>query len=469
VLSANDARALVAEDLFPKLRRECRKLDRIDHWYRWDHERPHQPRQSTREYRELAARSETPWGNLVVTSVAQTLFIDGYRRADDAENADAWRYWQANAMDARQTAIFRAALAYGLSYATVLPGKDFMGSAIPVIRGVSPRRMIAVYEDAAQDELPEYALRAEPTRINKNTAGWNLTLIDDDVVWSLVAQGDGESFTAAAVTGEHGLGFCPVVRFANQLDLEGRSPGEVEPYIPVFGRIDQTTFDRLVVQRFASWVVRTIAGMSIAETVSATGETPEAAKMRLRVEDLLVATDKDTKFGSLPASPLDGFIAAGESDLKALSAVSQTPAHEVLGSMANLSAEALAAARASQTAKSDERKTSFGESAELALRIAAVVDGDSTAATDVSAQVRWRDTEIRSLAQAADALGKLATMLGVPVEVLWEKIPGWTQQDVDHAKALVQQEGGMAALLRQLAQSQQPPAPAPAPAPAPVP
>src|SRR5690606_41700547 len=56
---------------------------------------------------------------------------------------------------------------------------------------------------------------------------------------------------------------CPVVRFANQLDLEGRTPGEVEPFIPIMGRIDQTTFDRLLIQRHASWKVRTVSGMTL--------------------------------------------------------------------------------------------------------------------------------------------------------------------------------------------------------------
>lgn len=453
MLTPNDARSLVAEVLFPQLRKEQQRLDRIDKWCRWDQEKPHQPRHSTREYRELAARSETPWGALIVTSVAQTLFVDGYRRADDPDNAKPWRYWQGNGMDARQAAIYRAALSYGLSYMTVLPGTDFMGSPMPVMRGVSPRRMIAVYEDPAQDELPRYALRAEPAKIN-GSSGWKLTLIDDEGLYSLTSQGNGEAFTAPNVSGVHELGFCPVVRFANQLDLEGRSPGEVEPFIPLFGRLNQTTFDRLVVQRFAAWVVRTIAGMSISETVEATGESASSARMRLKAEDILVAEDKDTKFGSLPASPLDGLIAANEADVKTLAAVSQTPAHEMLGAMANLSAEALAAARASQRAKSDERKTSFGESSELGLRVAAVVDGDKDAGQDVEAQVRWRDTEIRSLAQAADALGKLATMLQIPLELLWEKVPGWTDTDVQRAKALVQKDGGMEALLRQLVESQ---------------
>jgi hypothetical protein len=70
--------------------------------------------------------------------------------------------------------------------------------------------------------------------------------------------------------------------------------------------------------------------------------------------------------------------------------------------------------------------------------------------------------ESRSLAQAADALGKLATMLNVPVELLWEKIPGFTQQDVEDAKALLEENGGgvVAKLLEQLQASQNPPVPA---------
>lgn len=456
-LTPNEARSLVAEVLFPQLRKERERLDRIDRWMRWDHEKPHQPRTATREYRELAARSETSWGALIVTSVAQTLFVDGYRRAEDPGDAAPWRYWQGNGMDARQGALFRAALGYGLSYATVLPGKDFTGQPMPVIRGVSPREGIAVYEDPAHDDLPVYFLRGKPTKTRSGDKGWKFTFLDEDTVFTLTCRGDGEQFSQPEVAVEHELGFTPVTRFANQLDLEGRTPGEIEPHIPLLGRINQTTFDRLVVQRFASWVVRTIAGMSIAETVEATGETADAAKLRLKVEDLLIASDKDTKFGSLPASPLDGFIAASDSDLKALSAATQTPAHEVLGAMANLSAEALAAARASQTAKSDERKTAFGESIELTLRLAAMIDSDMDSARDVAPQVRWRDTTIRSLAQAADALGKLATMLGVPVEVLWEKIPGWTQTDVERAKAIVESQVGMDAFAKQLLGAAEPP------------
>ena len=42
--------------------------------------------------------------------------------------------------------------------------------------------------------------------------------------------------------------------------------------------------------------------------------------------------------------------------------------------------------------------------------------------------------------QVADALGKLAVSLQVPVEMLWERIPGWTDADTKDAKDLRQEE-----------------------------
>ncbi len=443
---------LVRKLLLPTFKLEKDRLDRIDNWYRWDHDQPHQPRHSTTEYKQLSERAQTPWLGLVVTSVAQSLYVEGYRNAVAKDDAKSWRWWQTNGMDRRQIAVHRAALAYGLSYTTVLPGADDFNEPMPVIRGHSPRRMIAFYDEPERDDWPHFALEVEPAKIN-GSPGYALRVYDDTSVYFLQASSAGENLTWIE-SRLHDVNVCPVVRFANMLDLEGRADGEVEPFIPVAGRIDQTVFDRLVVQRFSSWIVRTVSGMDKPETEA------EAAteRLRLKVEDLLIG-EEGVEFGHLPATPLDGFIAAAKADIQTLAAVSQTPAHELLGDMVNLSAEALAAARASLTAKVDERKHSFGESWEQTLRLSSWVMGDTEAARDYSAQVRWKDTEIRSLAQAADALGKMATMLGVPVEVLWEKIPGWTDQDVARAKALAEQGGGLEALMRELAGGQTPPAP----------
>lgn len=456
-LSESDAIGVVNDVLKPIWLDEMPKLDRIDNWARWDHASPHSPNPAatTREYRELIDRAQSPWGDLIVSSIAQTLYVEGYRRPDARDDVGAWRVWQANGMDGHQVALHRAAITYGKAYLTVLPGQA-NDEAMPTMRGVSPRQMVAVYDDPL-DEWPKYAMRVA---VSGDRSELRIALFDDAAVYRLTAAtpetGLMGELKMSADPVEHGAGCCPVIRFAHRFDLEGRSTGEIEPIIPLLGRIDQTTFDRLVVQRFAAFVVRWITGMSADESAQANGMTVDQVVAKMKIGDFLMSPDVDTKFGSLPASPLDGFIASKDADVRELASITQSPVHEVLGQMANLSADALAAARASQTAKSDEIKHVFGEAHEQALRLASHIAGDEESASDFTAQVRWKDTQIRSLAQAADALGKMSQMLGVPLEMLWERIPGFTDFDVERAKQLVLRDDEVMRSLREIMDAAEP-------------
>lgn len=94
------------------------------------------------------------------------------------------------------------------------------------------------------------------------------------------------------------------------------------------------------------------------------------------------------------------------------------------------SAEALLAADTTLAKKVQDHQVLFGEAWEQTFRLAGVAAGDKNAATDTEAQVWWRDTEPRSIAQQVDAMGKLVQMLGVPQEALWEKVPGTTGADL---------------------------------------
>jgi len=448
-LSQSDAQGLVRDGLLPELESRKPRLDMIDRWSRWEHDRPHMPAHATPEYTQLTNHAFTPWLGLVTSSIAQTLYVDGYRRENDTENMAAWRWWQQNHMDTKQHGIHRAALNYGYSFGVGMPGIDPDGNSVPVLRGVSPRRMVCEWEDEAADEWPLHALETMPVK-RGGVEMWRVWLYDDEFRHEMyIDQSEGFRVEYIGVV-RHGLGLCPVVRYTNMLDLEGRSPGEVEPNIPIAARINQTSFDRLVVQRFASWIVRTIAGMA----QPSTEEAANLKKLQLKVEDLLVAEDPDTKFGSLPATPLEPFIKAKDSDIRDLAAVTQTPPHYLLGQMANLSAEALTAAETGRNLKAGERKSSFGESHESLLRLSARIAGDDAGWRDMSGQVQWRDVESRSLAQSADALGKLAQQLSVPVELLWEKIPGWNQTDVERAKTMVENGDGIQALLDAMSQAQ---------------
>lgn len=416
-----------AKDLFQRWEHERERLDRIDCWYRWHQEPVRIPKQSTMELRKLAELSKVPWLSLVVTTVAQSMYVDGYRsRLDDPGDNEVdpnspWQIWLGNGFDQRQTSVHRAALAYGYAFVSVMPGVNFLGESEPVMRGISPRKMYAVWDDPASDDWAQIAIKVE-----KLHGEYLIKLYDDTAVYELVGDTNGAEFT---YIGEqvHDTGVVPIVRYCNELDLDGRTPGEVEPHIDLARKINKTAYDRLVTQHFSSWKVRTVAGLAEPDD----DEEKYRKKLQLRQDDLLVAEDPDTKFGVLDETPLNGFIDAWRSDIEALAAVSQTPTHELTGQLANLSAEALAAARAALTQKVTERQKSFGRSHAQALRLAALINGDDEYARDVTGRVTWQDMEIRSISQAVDALGKAAQMLGVPVKALWGRIPGVERSDVE--------------------------------------
>lgn len=443
MLSQSDARELVVDRLFPLFTEERQRLERIDGWLRWQHEALRLPPRASAEHKWLAQLSRTPWLGLVVTTVAQALYVDGYRSPDQRENGTAWQIWEANDFDFRQIAVHRAALAYGVSYVTVLPGSDGSGSR-SVLRGTSPRRMIAVYAEPAEDEWPLYALGA-----TKQGDKWLLRLLDEEAVHflSIGAGGDDPEYVEKR---EHDAGVCPVVRYTNALDLDGRADGEVEPFIPLAQRINKTTYDRLLTQHFNSWKIRTIAGIDIEASATGGGEPTQTdideAKMRLRQEDILTAQDHETKFGTLDETPLDGFVRAYDSDIETLAAVAQVPSTSLSGKAANLSAEAIAELRSGLTQKCAERQRGFGKAHAQALRLGAHLEGDDAAARDFRSRVTWQDMQVRSLSQAADALGKVAQMLGVPPKALWSRIPGVEKADVDEWEAIAAEGDAFAGL-----------------------
>ena len=465
-LSSRAVRELVHDRLYQPWKTERARLDKLDAWYRFDPESVPIPNGATRELRQLIDLARTPWLRLVVSTTAQAMYVDGYRSPESSENATAWDAWQRNDFDARQIAIHRYAIAFGYCFATVLPGDK--GA---VLRGISPRKMQAFYTDPGEDDWPRLAIRVD----GQGAPGRKLIRVyDEEAEYILSTESDGDQIEYLD-TKVHDFGECPVVRYAVGLDLDARTDGEIEPFIPIAQRINKTVYDRLMTQHYNSWKVRTVAGMA-EPLVPGTDETDvEAAaqtKLNLRQDDLLVAEDPDTKFGTLPETPLDGFIRAGESDVKTLAAVSQTPAHSLTGDLINLNAEALEAARADYTNKITEMRTVIGKSHDQLLRAAAFVDGDTTGAEDFAAHVTWQDTTIRSLSQAVDALGKAAQMLNVPVQALWQRIPGVTKLDVDEWRRMaaeLSETDSVARLANALtAQAEQPSASfAPAPAPAP--
>ena len=400
------------------------KLSILTRYMRGQQPEPWLPDGIDDEYREIAKASASNWLQLVVGAVGQGLIADGFGSL--GESSRVWsECWQANGMDARQHALNEAALVHGHAYLIVMP--DRVDATRVAMRPETAERMAVEYA-SPDDEWPVVAVRT----VSKD----RVEVYDADARYLLV----GKLGAAAMSVDEHPFGSTPVAKVQADLSLLGSPRGEIAQVIPIQNRIVDATFNLQMVAKYGAFPQRWISGM-----VAEAGEAP----VRAYVDSIITADDPDTRFGQFAPADLRQFVDALETHIRHLAAITQTPPHYLLGSVVNLSADALAAAESGLQRKIRSRREMLAEGYESALRLAAQVIGDEATVEDPSAQLHWQDVESRSLAQTSDALLKLA-QLGVPVEMLFRMIPGWTQTDAEEATQMAQSGGGLDALVRQL-------------------
>ena len=399
--------------------KESARLQKIHRYLRDDPTRRLEglPSSVPAEVQRLARLARANVLKFAVNSRVQSMYVDGFRGRGESDDSPVWAAWQANGMDARQIGIHRSGLSFGAAYATVLPGRP-----VPVIRGASSRKLTALY--GADDVWPVIALE------QRGEKSWRL--VDSTHVFSLrTADSDKPEIVSRA---EHKADFfgepvCPVVRYRDTIDLDDPVEGIVEPLTPLQDQINITTFGLLVTQHFGAFKFRYVLGW-VAEN--------ETQRIKASASNFFTLDENptDVQIGQLDESDLSGYIESRKSTLELFAAISQTPAHELMGQLINLSAEALAAAEAGKQRAILENRTVMGESHEQTLNLAGSYMGIEP---DTGAYVRWQDTEARALAQLVDALGKAVQMLGIPPQALWDRVAdalGASQQEVVSWKEL---------------------------------
>lgn len=474
----------VAQRVLAMREREQGRLRRISDYMRGYHDSVYVPNGARSEYKWLLQRSVVNFLPLVVAVIAENLHVDGYlptnpegEATDPAaagsgtakqDPANPWSIWHANRMQARQHGLHRAVAKYGIAYTVVLPGtmQGPGGEEItqPVIRAVSPRRITALYQDDVDDEWPVYAAEERTLRSDKGAIR-TVYLYDDENRYTLVGKQDdprlywpdqagellgggwGDITSGMAKIEAHGLGVCPVVRYLHEIDLDGEMDvsGEVEPLMPLQDQVNTSTFNGLMSQQYAAFRQRWVTGM-VPDDENGRPREP----FRAGVDRLWVAEDTDTKFGEFGQSDLTGFLDAREASIRHMSTIAQVPPYHLLGQIANLSAEALAAARDGLDRKIGELQGVLSEPHKQTLRLAGLAAGNKPAWEDRTSTVVWRDTSARAFAATADALGKVAQMLGVPATELWSRIPGASAEEVARWKQVAESQGALAELNRML-------------------
>lgn len=427
------------------------------------------PAEATDEYRMLVDQARFNIVKHVVQTAKQALFVDGFRATDESgrplsdENSPVWdQLWQPNKLDSRQGQVHRAALTYGYSYTRVSKAEP-----VPRIRAYSPFRCTTLYKDPEDDEWPIYAMIVERSdSLTGRTIGIRatdalrdllgpekVTILDSTHAYEIEIDPHTAGTTAESkvlTRTPHGLGVCPIIRFLDSDETDGLCLGKVEPLLPVQRQLNQTTFSLLMTQQFEAFRQRWVTGM--AEDIDPKTNEP-VEPWNPSVSSVWAAEGVDTKFGEFSEANLTGYLESRKAAMLFATATAPIPAHSLLigSGVANISADALVALEHAFSADVGDHQTGFGESWEQTLRLggrALGTDEGTAAWEDTSAQVRWREHEALSFAARVDGLGKLATMLEVPVEALWELVPGVTQQDIGVWKML--REGAQGDLIGRL-------------------
>lgn len=455
-LANPDSKAGVFDDYLVKtmiltLRHDRAEYDICHDYLEGRHLMPYAPRNATAQIRDLQARSIANWVPLLVNLPAQMSFVDDYRRRtngtldnkteDDAADPE-WELWQKNRMDSRQAVIYRSCLTYGHAFVAVnnLDPKDVRFDILPT------RNTVAYFRDPVNDIRPSHVLTIMSYPRNPQLSG--LAIYWDDLNrWELDYNFDG-SFVVRGKPFAHGLGKCPVVRYTCFIDDEGRTHGVVRPAIPLQDRLNQATFSTNVTADFGAFKVRYAAGL-VPDfkrdtdgnlVLDATTGDPIPVPIEISQSNMLLSDDPATKFGQLDETPLDGYIRQEEQAARNFTTLSQFPPLASISNLANLSAEAWAAAEAQFIRWIDSLHVSFGESHEELLRTGALAVGDTAGANSFGGEVRWRDMSTRTIAVMMDALGKAAQMLDVPKKGLWPMFPGVTKGQLDDWEVLHDQQ-----------------------------
>lgn len=421
------------------------------------------PQDAPREVHEMARISRINLISIVINSLVESLFVDNLRVTQKDAEGDpeqitdpVWDIWQANKLDRGQSGLYRAVFTYGYAYMVATAG-----TPAPVARPLSPRIMTALYGN--DPDWPELALE-------RRRSPGTFRLYDATHVYELGydAAEDKKRFTLLGAPAEHGSPYCPVVRYRDveDLDLDDEPvseqvarfgtrgtnmtdmvAGQVAPLMTLQDQSDVTTFALKSAEWYSAFRQRWVIGWTPA---SPTDKTRAAASQLWTFDN----EPEEVKLGEFSQTILDGYLASRGDTAKFVATLSQTPVHELIGELVNLSAEALAAAEAGRDRKVDERKTGLGESHEQLVVMLGALKGIEVP-NDL--EVVWRDTSARAFGALVDGLGKLAAQLQVPVEALWERIPGATLQDIRRWKRLREEGDAMAGLMGELDRQAAPP------------
>lgn len=439
-----------------RLADDAPRFDRLESYWRGNPPAPYGNQRMREAYRRLQRMARTNFGALVAEAVLERMKVLGFRAgADASEEVDkrAWKWWQANGLDADSGLVHRAAVVLSRAYVIVGEDPDPANDGMPLVTVEDPRQVIhesdptnrrkvvaalKTYWDEIEDTqvailfLPERIHYFKAHGVKKDTTAvemWRFQRWDPDT--KVYPQG----------VADNPVGEVPVVPFVNRPDMAGEGLGEFEDVLDVLDRINTSILDRMVISAMQAYRQRWAKGVSLTdEDGNETGAFDPGADLLWAVED------ENAQFGEFSTTDLTSIVKAIESDVQYLSAITRTPPHYILAGIVNASGEALSVAETGLTSKVVEREHEYGESWERVYRLAGMVMGRNIPADD--AEVVWKNPQFRSLTEMASANVQLKG-----ADVPWRtrmRLLDFTPAEIERMEAERMQDAMTAAMMQPL-------------------
>lgn len=406
----------------------------LDDYYRNENSIPVHADKSVRDaYRRLMRISRTNWAELVVEAVRERMRPAGFKtgaEGDELGDSEAWRIWQANALDADSSLVDRAALSMSKAYVIVGQVDDDLGA--PLITPEDPRQVITesvpgrrrkqragikvLRDDVAKVDRVYLYLPGKVIQAEREATGETLTVDTDRWEWTSEANLP------------DGMGdVVPVVPFVYRPDMAGHGTGEFEDHLPLIDRINYDILNRLEIATLQAFRQRAVKGVPdrdedgneinyddiFAADPGAMWVMPESAEI--------------WESGQVDLGPL---ITAIKSDVQDLAAATRTPLFYLTPDAANGSAEGASLAREGLVFKTHDRIVQASESWEQVMSLAFRFAGDTERADRGDMEVMWTPPERVSLSERYDAASK-AIAAGVPWRTVMLNVLGFSPQEVE--------------------------------------
>lgn len=368
--------------------------------------------------------------SLIVDSISERVTVRGFRmdqeqKDNETFDKDAAKIWQRSYLDADSNSAQIESLVQGSSY--LINWVDDDGEQI-------------IVPESASDVIVKYVpghRRKVLRGYREFTDDWGAThgtLWDDNYIYTVVRGSKSDSTWSHPDAIKNPYGVVPITALSNRKRLKPEPFSELAAILPIQNAINKVSADAIVASEFAAFPQRIITGLEPFD------DTDEETKAMLKayVDRILTFDGEDVKFGQFDAADLGNYVKLIDMLVQHMASQSRVPFHYFLlnGGQAP-SGESITAAEAGLVAKARERMLHFGESWEIAMRIAFVgMDDPRGKAWD--AEVIWANPEHQSQGMLIDSLVKKIE-LDIPKQQLWEDA-GYTLPQIARFEAMKEAE-----------------------------